>query len=80
MKREFHTRSLNKPGTDASPSSKLSMKKGNITSTTSGLLIENLRSASNLIKFNCREGAACFSFSTWKWQSERCLFIGTSMH
>ena len=59
----FHTRSRNKPGVEASPSSKLSIKSGKIMSTTSDLLTETVKSASKRITLSCTAGTPCF-FST----------------
>ena len=57
----LHTRRRNKLGEDASPSSKLSINNGNIMSTTSHLLTETLKSASNRIRFSCKTGTAGLS-------------------
>ena len=59
---KFHTRSLNKLGVEASPSSKLSIKRGNITSTSSDLLTAALSSANRRITFSCTKGTAGFSW------------------
>lgn len=64
QRQRFHTRSRNKLGVEASPSSKLSINRGNIMSTTSDLLTATFRSASKRITLSCMTGIVSLSLST----------------